>query len=479
MATVSSAGSTNTIDVASIVSQLMTVEKQPLAKLDTREASYQASLSAFGSLSAVLSSFQGTMKTVTSTALLGVRTSVSDTTVLTASAGTAATPGSYSIEVARLAQAQKLVSTGQAARTTAIGAGHVTISLGTIAGGSFDANAGLYSGAGFTAGGATPVEFDITAPNNTLEGIRDAINNAGAGVTATIVNDGGATPYRLVLTGSKTGVASSVKIEVTGDQALQDLLAYDPAATQNLVQRATAQDASFTVDGIAMTKPSNSITDAIDGVTLTLAKTTTSGNPVTVNLTRDTTTAGALAKNFVDAVNTLFKGIRTLTKPDATGATTGMLHADPTVSAIANRLRATLTGAISGAGNITTLSQLGMSWQRDGTLALDAAKFQTAYAASPANVAAALGTAMATPLSTYIDTVVGSGGTIANRTDGINASITRIDKQRDAMNARLAIIEARYRTQYTKLDAVLSNMQATQSYLTTQITMLQNLYKND
>ena len=479
MASVSSSSGTGTIDVASIVSQLMTVERQPLAKLDTREASYQATLSAFGGLSAALSSFQGTMKTVTPTALTGVRSSVSDTSVLTASASAAATPGNYSIEVSRLAAAQKLVGTGQAARNTAIGAGHVTITLGTISGGSFDATAGTYSGASFTPGSATPVQFDIAAPNNTLDGIRDAINAANAGVTATIVNDGGATPYRLVLTGNKTGAASSVKIDVTGDAALQSLLANDPAGTQNMAQRATAADAAFTVDGIAMTKASNTVTDAIDGVTLTLAKPTAPNTPVTVNLSRDTTTAGALAKNFVDAVNTVFKAINSISKPDASGKTTGMLHADPTVTAIASRLRTMLTSPITGAGNITSLTQLGMTWQRDGTMKLDADKFQAAMTASAANVAAALGTGMAAPLSGYVDNVVGTGGVIANRTDGINTSLTRIDKQRDAMNARLSIIEARYRTQYTKLDAVLSNMQATQTYLTSQMTMLQNLYTNN
>lgn len=377
------------IDVASIVSQLMQVERQPLARLDNRVDSYKTRLSAYGALSNAVSSFRGAISGLTTTTkLLGMSASAADSSVLSASADASATPGSHSIEVTRLASGQKLAASGQSSVDTPLGAGSLTLDFGTISGGSFNSASGTWSGATFTPGASATQTIVIDAANSSLAGIRDTINAANAGVTAALVNDGGTSPWRLVLSGNTTGAAQSMRIGVTGAAPLQALLAHDPAGAQSLAEKTSAADAALLVDGIAISKASNTITDVLEGVTLTLAK-TNSGSPTTLTIGRDTSSALNQAKAFVDSVNAMLTGLRTIAGYDSATKTTGALYGDSTTASLNSRLRTILNGAISGAGSITSLSQLGIAFQRDGSIKLDAAKFSKALANNPGDVAAA------------------------------------------------------------------------------------------
>lgn len=263
-----SATSSTNINVSGIVSQLMSLEQRPISLLNAKEASYQAKLSAYGSISGALSGFQGAISILNS----AIRTQAlsatsSDSTTLTASAASTAAAGVYGIDITALAQAQRLVAAGQVSDTTTIGLGAattVTFDAGTISGGAFDPVTGTYTGAAFASNGGVTHTVTIDSSNNTLQGIRDAINKANVGVTASIINDGSATPFRLVLSSSTTGVANSTKITVTGDATLSTLLAQDPAAGQNLSQTTAAQNAALKINGIALSKSSNTITDAIE-----------------------------------------------------------------------------------------------------------------------------------------------------------------------------------------------------------------------
>lgn len=377
-----------TLDVNAIVSQLMQVEQRPLTRLDLKEAAYQSKLSAYGSLSSAVSTFQSAMNALTNpSALLATRASSADATVVSATATPGATQASYAIEVSALAQQQKLASAGQSALDTAIGSGVLTLRSGTITGGSFDSISGTYAGSTFTDSGNAPVTITIDSSNNTLAGIRDAINSAGAGVTASIVNDGGASPYRLVLTSIASGAASSLKIAVSGDAALATLLAHDPAGTQQLSEKVRAQNAEFKVDGLSVSTSGNSVTDVISGVTLNLAKVNT-GSPVNLTVSRDTASTQNLVKGFVDAYNTLHKTMSGLSGIDATSKRPGPLQADGTTSIMTSALRSVMTSSLTAAGRFSTLTQVGVSFQRDGTLSLDSAKLQAATAASAAEFAA-------------------------------------------------------------------------------------------
>src|SRR5690606_8305659 len=221
---------------------------------------------------------------------------IGDSSVATVGAANSAVPGSYSLEITQLAQAQKLVTAGQASASSAIGSGTITFELGTISGGTFDAATGKYTDATFAADGAGSKTVTIGAANNTLAGIRDAINAAKIGVTASIVNDGSDTPYRLALSVTDTGAASSVRISVAGDAALSSLIAHDPAGSQNLAETVSARNATFEVDGVAITKPKNTVNDVIEGVTLELLS-TNAGAPTAITVARD---SGAI-KTSVDA----------------------------------------------------------------------------------------------------------------------------------------------------------------------------------
>lgn len=389
----------SSLDVESIVSQLMTVESRPLTALNTKEASYQARISAFGSLSGALGAFQSAVATLSNPAKFqSVSATTSDNTIASGTANSKAVAGSYAIEVTKLAQAQTISARGQATTTAAIGDGAkttLTFSFGTISGGKLAD--GLYA----TDPAASPPDpafaqdanqpsgsVVIDSANNSLQGIRDAINKAGIGVTATIVSDGSASPNHLVLTSNKTGAASSMKITVARDpaapidpadpsqSALADLLAYDPAPAgkQNMTQSNAAQDTALTVNGIAISGATKSIAEAIQGVTLNVSKIGTT----TITVARDTAAIQSGVSGLVKAYNDLDKTIKNLTSYNAATKVGGPLLGESSVRSIQDQVRRTLGTAVAGAGNLTSLSQIGVSFQKDGTMALDSSKLQTA-----------------------------------------------------------------------------------------------------
>ncbi|MBK4738976.1 flagellar filament capping protein FliD [Noviherbaspirillum pedocola] len=384
---ISSVGIGSGLDVNSIVTQLMSVENQPLTLLQNKEATYQAQLSALGQVKSALSTFQSAAGSLSDpTQFAAVKATVGDSGVLTASASSSAAPGSYALEVTQLAQAQKLVSAGQASTTTAIGAGTITFDFGTVSGGSLDASTGKYTGASFASSGSGSKSVTIDSTHATLSGIRDAINAAGMGVTASIVNDGSAAPNRLVLTNSATGAASSMKISVSGDATLSSLLSQDPAGSQAMQQTIAAQDAKFSIDGLAVTKPSNHVTDLIDGVTLDLTK-TNAGSPTTLSVARDTASATSAVQKFVDAYNTANKTLTSLQAYDATTKTTAALNGDSTVRSMQTRMRDVLSTAVRGGGAYDRLADIGVTFQKDGTLAVDSTKLNAALTSNFNDVA--------------------------------------------------------------------------------------------
>ena len=391
---ISSPGIGSNLDVSSIVSQLIAVDKQPLAALDLKTASFQAKLSGFGTLKGVLSQFQTALSGLSDISKFqAVKASAADASIATAIGSSVAVPGSYSLEVSKLAQAQKLNAAGQVSSTAAIGSGAATVlsfDFGTIASATpdpvtgkpvaatADPVTGKYSNATFTSGGTGAKTVTIDATNNSLSGIRDAINKAAVGVTATIVNDGSGTPFRLALSVNATGETNSLKISVAGDAALSTLLANDPAGSQALSQTAPAQNAAFKVDGIAISKPDNKVADVIPGVTLTLAKTNV-GTPTAINVSRDTASVVSSVNAFVEAFNTTTKTLRDASAYDPVTKKAAVLNGEASVRSIQNQIRGVLAAPVAGgASTLTLLSQVGVSIQKDGTLGVDGAKLQKA-----------------------------------------------------------------------------------------------------
>ncbi|PHV08692.1 flagellar hook protein 2 [Janthinobacterium sp. BJB412] len=254
---------------------------------------------------------------------------------------------------------------------------------------------GAYSGATFTQDGTrSSGNIVIDNKNNSLQGIRDAINKSNFGVTASIVSDGStgssATPFHLVLTSSATGATSTMKITVSGsggaaaDPALEDLLSYDPAGVQKLSQKTAAQDTRANVNGIDVTSSSSSITGAIEGVTLSALKT----GSASLTVAKDTSTVNTSVNGFVKAYNELNNQIKQLSGYDADTKSGGPLLGDSTIQNLQAQMRRQLSGAIQGLkGNLTNLSQIGISFQKDGSLTLDSGKLGKAVANNFSDIA--------------------------------------------------------------------------------------------
>lgn len=249
---------------------------------------------------------------------------------------------------------------------------------------------GSYSGASFNLDGTQTISTVTLDPGNqTLAGIRDAINKANIGVTASIVSDGSSTPYHLVLASSKTGANATMKIAVASsdgsaaDPALANLLSYDPAGTQALQQTSAAQDTLLNVNGIAVQSHTTDVSDAISGVTISAKQTGASS----LTVARDTASVTKAINGFVSAYNSLNSTISKLTAYNADSKQAGALQGDFTVRGIQSQLRGQLGQAVEGLDGLTTLSQIGVSFQKDGSLAVDTTKLNTAMTNNYSDIA--------------------------------------------------------------------------------------------
>jgi len=476
MATITASGIGGSgLDVNSIVSQLMAIERQPIDKIAAKEATLTAKLTAVGTIKGGLAALQTAAKNLTNTARFQTIKAVSSApSVFTASATSNAVAGTYSVRVDQLAQGQSLATAGRANVADAIGNGALTLDFGAIADGSFDSQVGRYTGASFSSNNSGIKTVHIDGSNNSLSGIRDAINAANAGVTAAIIDDGSARPYRLVLSSTITGAASSLRISVSGDQALSDLLSHDPAndTGQNLQETVSAQNAQITVNGIVASKSSNLVADVIHGVTLNLLK--PSASPVdSVKVERDSGGIKPEVDGFVKAYNDLAASLRTLSAYDPATKTAAVLQGDSAVSTIKTQLQAAISATPSGiGGSFKSLSQIGVGFQKVGTLAVDSVKLQAVIDSSPGDVAA-LAAAVGGGVRELLDRQIGSSdGQIAARTDGINREIKALDARKSRLSEQLTFTEQRYRAQYAALDAMLSAMKSTSDALTQQLASL-------
>ncbi len=443
MATLSVPGLGSGLDVNGIVTSLMAVERQPLKQLETQKKTFDAQLSGYGQLKSSLSGFQKAMKDLSTVDKFKVYSaSSSATSVLTASASSAAAPGTYSIVVTQLAQAHKMASglTGIANETTTTGA------TGTLQIGA----------------GVDTFSVVIDGTNNTLAGIRDAINNASTntGVTATILNvdDGaGGTESRLVLTSNETGTTNSLTVsDVSGNVAATLSMA--------TITGKSAQDSIITVDGYTVTGASNSVTGAIQGVTLSLVAAGSS----TLTVAYDTAAVKDSVKAFVDAYNSLRSTVSILKD--------GTLDGDNTLLSVQSLLRDTLNTEPTGLTTaLTTLSQIGIKTERNGNLSLNTTELDTALASDYAGVAELMADddqGYAFRLEAVASDMLDLDGLIDTRTDGINERIDTLEDRMGNMEYRLELIEKRYRSQFAALDSMLAQLQSTSNFLSQQLSSL-------
>jgi flagellar hook-associated protein 2 len=429
------------IDVATLVSQLMAVERQPLTRLESRESEIQSRLSAYGRVQSALSTLDSAVAALArATTFSPAKAAVSGEGATATATGTAPT-GTYSIAVSQLARAQSTVSAQVATATTAIGSGTLTLRDG---------------------GGAVLAALSIGATGDgTLAEIRDSINAAGVGVRASLVGDGG--QVRLVLNSSATGAASAFTVEADGA-----LTALGFSTVQ------TARDASYSVNGLALTSSSNVISDAIEGVTLSLAKAPPDGSPVgttvdaLITVGSDADEVVKSVQAFVTAYNEVDKLVASLTKYDPTTRTAALLNGESALRQVQSQLRGMLRGAVSGGtGDYARLYEVGITVQTDGSLKLDESRLRTA-AAEPAKLARLFANdsaladedGLALRMQSTVKSLLDANGVLDSRQSGLKATIRTLDQQQERMEARLAQIEIRLRQQYSALDALLTTRQS-------------------
>lgn len=451
MASISSLGIGSGLDLSSLVQGLVAAERDPtLARLAQREAVLQAELSAFGSLKSSLSDLQNALDTLTSVGK--GRTAVSgDTGLISVSAADSAAPGNYDVVVTNLATAHSLASGGYADPTDTVGTGTLSI----------------------TVGGGTPEVFDIDNTNNTLEDVRDAINAADFGVNAVIVNNG--TDYQLLLTSEKTGVANSIEITVTDDDgSLIDgtgLSEFSFDATQKNMTDIAAEDAALTINGLAITSASNTVSSAIPGVTFNL-KGETGAQPVSITVSKDTGAVSSAVNAFVNAYNSLNKQVKDLTNYDPETQQAGLLLGDSTVLSISSLLRNALSeSADDSALAVQNLIDLGVSTNASGELELDAAALDAALDADFNDAVDALNDIGAN-VESKVASYLADNGLIAARTDGIDSRLDDIEEQRLRLDDRITRLQSRLVRQFSTLDTLLGRLQTTSTFLSQQLSSI-------
>lgn len=431
------------IDVESLVTKLMNVEKAPITLLDKKESSYETKLTAWGQVKSALSTLEDAASALkTGGSLLSYTATAADSGVASATAKSTASAGTYSLEVSQLASSQKIKSQAYSSRSDAVSMGALTI-----------------------ATGSSSVDVTIDTSNNTLEGVMKAINNSDAGVTASIANDG--SHYYLVVSSDKTGSSNSFSMSGISE------LSYDPSSTDSNSMSAvhSAQDAKFTVDGISYTRSSNAVSDAIDGLYLTL-KGTNVGDATEITVAPDTADLSKKINTFIASYNAVINLAAKETAYDPSTGKAGDLNGDSSISRIKAQLRSIISGTFSTEGSLSRLSDIGIKTAVDGTLSIsNETKFNSTLSSSSEDVAKLFGGqgtigGISDGIYEKISDYLSSDGMVAKRVESLNSSISKIESKKDKFNDRMDIIEATYRAKFKAMESLISSMNSTSDYLT-------------
>lgn len=466
MASIVASGLGSGLDIGNLVTQLVAAERQSAdLRLTRRETGIQAEISAVGALKGALSDFQTALQGLTSLSSFQQRSvSSSDSDILTGSADSSAASGNFDVVVKQLATSQKLLSQGFTDGDTEVGTGTLTLAVGSDA---------------FTV--------SIDDSNKSLSGIAEAINDASdnTGVSASILNVdkvGGGTESKLVLTANDTGQANKITVTVNDDDGNhQDTngisqLVYDPdgSGTINMSELQGAKNAEITVDQQLITRSSNTIDDAINGVTLNLVS-EDPASTVSLTVSQNKGNVTRMAQSFVDSFNELHEILNHLGRFDAETGARGLLNGDAALRAISTQLRRTSGDAVEGAsGAFNTLAAIGITTEKDGGLSLDSGKLNEALDGNFDAVGELFASedGIAVQLDSLVDSFIGFNTILDSRTEGLNGRLEDIGEQRETLDRRMAKIEQRLQKQFGALDALVAQMRSTGDFLTQQLANL-------
>lgn len=469
MASISSLGVGSGMDLSSILDSLEAAEKASLKPISAQQSSFTAKLSAYGTLKNALVSFQTANTALNKADLFSATTTTSSSSAFSATTAGNAIAGKYTISVSQLAQAQTLTSkTSRTDNKTAIASADSTITIQQ-------------------GGGKAAVKIDLSAANSSLSGIRDAINKADAGVSASIINVGNG-QYRLSVTANDTGADNAMTISVSGDTTLQSFMGYDASGNSGMDVSVTAQNATLKVNNIDIENSSNVITDALEGITLNLNDTTTGNQTLTIS--KDTSKAEKAINDWVTAYNALQDTFASLTKytavdagSDAQSTNNGALLGDSTLRTIQTQLKSILS-ATSSSGSFKTLAQIGVTTDPStGSLKVDSDKLKDALKTDATGVQEMIvgdgkTTGITNMVGTNLTSWLSSKGIIQTATDGVSKTLNNLTAQYNAASDRIDSTVARYKAQFTQLDLLVNSLNSTSSYLKQQFESSSSSNKN-
>ncbi len=470
MATISSPGvGTNGLDVKSIISQLVTLEKRPLDTLKLQAATVNTKISAFGQIKSLVSTLQDAAGKLTSvTGWNGVATTSSDSKFVSATAVGGTLPTTFSVEIQSLAKAQATASAALLPVGGALGSGTLRLELGKWS----------VAPASFTPGSGQPVDITISASDK-LSDVASKINGANAGVTASVLSD--ASGERLLLRSKSTGEEFGFRLSVMedGDTDPQSAGNTDATGLSRLVNGATvtqaAADAKATVNGIAVSSATNTFASTISGVTFKAEQVTTA--PIDITVSKDNSAIQSNIDGFVKAYNAINQLLQDATKYDAATKSAGLLQGDSTAVALQNSLRNAIQSVTTGGGAFQRLADIGITQQLGGDLAVDSSKLTKALSENPddvknlfRNTGGGAADGIAVQLKALTTNLLSNDGFFKSKDATLQLSLKRNSQDQTRVNEKVEAFEKRITQRYNALDTQLSSLNGLNAYISQQVT---------
>jgi flagellar hook-associated protein 2 len=486
-ASLSSPGIGSGLDVKSIVDKLVSIEHRPIDVVAQAASSLKTKISSFGLIRSYLGNLHDAAQNLSDPTLWrsNVATGSNDTVAMATTTGSTAAAGSYSVKVERLAQGQTTASPAFSDSRAVVGEGHLHIELGRWSD----------SGDAFTKKDSAAAGLDITLPADaTLEDVRDRINQAQGGVTASVLHD--VNGARLVLRSTDTGELNGFRVQASGPDAdtppssALASLAYDPATpaaggsdpdTPATTRTQAAVNARASINGVSVSTASNVLDTAVEGLRITLGK--VSDTPVAIQVSADTAGMKKALNAFIGAYNDAAKYLAAQMKVDTTAKTAAPLEGDGTTLQLQRMLKSALRDTSTASSVFPHLLDVGLKTSADGTLTLDSSKADAALT-KPGELAKAFTTRSSNTTTDdprdgfgvrfekLTNALLGIDGLVSRRNDALSAQATRLQKRQDDMEERLSTYQARLLKQYSALDTKMSSLSSQSTYLTQQINLL-------
>ena len=484
---ISSTGIGSGLDVEKIITQLTALEKQPLTALQTKATTIQSKLSTLATVSSQVSALSdAAFKLTLDSSWSGVTANSSNSAAVSGTITGVAAPASFGVEVSQLAKAQSAASSAVATGTF-MGTGTLTIELGTWNFGAVPPTFPLVP--------SGSVSVVVASGQDSITAIAQKINDANAGVSATVLRD--ASGERLLVRSKDTGEATGFRIQVTGDSDGNDAdnaglsrLSFDLGAASAPVSPSTLPKAAYgmaandyqagqntlaKINGVPVTSTTNTLSDAIPGLKLQFSQVTTA--PVDITLANDLPTVRKNIDDFVAAYNALNTTLSDATKYDSASKTAGILQGDSTAVGLQNVLRSVL-GSSSKGSKFSVLSDVGISMQLGGALAVNTGKRDTALQdldnfkkLFTTNNGNPLTNGFALKVKDFARGLLATDGLVTNKSAALQAQVDRNSKEQNKVSARVVLVEKRLRAQYSALDARMGSLTALSAYVNQQVTL--------